>query len=402
MVPLPEHPDASAWSLRQSSICRPVVLSELTAELLLEPLVIPPDADRCTVYYGSGRSASDDSSFVHAVWFTPAVAVSSGLYHTEDEFRHYIEQLDQCLSSSAPTPQASSSVQPARGAYMELGTGGVVPGVGRPPSVFVGGAWHHRPISRHPRISDLVEPRLSRVLTVATMAAHAVLPVEEVQEAVRHMEHLEMDAPSLQQAYQYPSRLHGRPMVSSHQVALRRPRSEKSMTCQEAEEACQLATTDLHVDTCDGQGGWGLGAGTCYLCIPPPGVELPPAVSATALRSRDLAVFPPTRRPRGVRVGVMQPDWLCMLFTRTRSCPHGGVSPLDLDPVPSLLLPGLMCGRAVTYPLRMVDKLLRDCEHDTGASAMLCLSEKDHRLRTRMIANPCTVPHDASTRNHAV
>ena len=61
MVPLPEHPDASAWSLRQSSICRPVVLSELTAELLLEPLVIPPDADRCTVYYGSGRSASDDS-----------------------------------------------------------------------------------------------------------------------------------------------------------------------------------------------------------------------------------------------------------------------------------------------------------------------------------------------------
>jgi hypothetical protein len=391
LVPLPEHPNPAHMSTGEARITRPVVLSQLVAELLLEPLVLPDVVDRDTVYYGVGTRIGDDAGqnpFVHSVWFTPAAAVASGLYRTEDEFLADIVSLDSSMSMSASSPMRGvGAVQPAQGDYEELGVGSL-PGIGRSP-VIMGGRSHQRPFSRAPATTDAAEPTLSRVLTVATVVAHGVLPRCEVQAARSHMQVLESSVPALQHAYQYPHRLPGRPMLGIHQVALRRPAIRASQSAAEAETACQHAVSDLHKDRCDGLGGWSLGAGTLYWCVNRPREALPHVVSTHALRARDLAVFPPIPEPRGARVGVMRPGWLCVLFTRTFECAHGGVSPLDMGSCESLQLPGLVCGKAVTYPLRAVERLLEssmsECTvHGSVACARMLETEPDARLRSRM------------------
>ena len=226
---------------------------------------------------------------------------------------------------------------------------------------------------------------LSKVLTVATAMAHATLPHADVKAACAWMDDLEREVPALQRAYQYPHRIGDRPIVNCHQIALRKPASQGVVSVAGAEEACLHAVTDLHVDSQDGGGGWTLGAATLYWCVPRPGETLPPSVSEAALRSRDLAVFAPTRHPRGVRTCVMRPGWLCMLITKTRSCPHGGICPMDISPIPSLLLPELMCGKAVTYTLTAVEKLLADCAASPKDCAHIQHSERDERLSRRML-----------------
>ena len=390
LVPLPEHPNPAHVSTGEAKITRPVVLSQVIAELLLEPLVLPDVVHRDTVYYGVGARTGGDggqNSFVHVVLFTAAAAVAAGLYCTEDEFLADIVSLDNCMSMSSPMRVAGGAVQLAQGYYEELGVGSL-PGNGRS-SVMMGGRSHQRPFSRAPALSDTVEPILTRVLTVATVVAHGVLPRCECQGAQSHMEALESSVPALQHAYQYPRRLPSWPMLSSHQVALRRPAIRAGQSAIEAEIACQHAVSDLHKDRCDGLGGWSLGAGTLYWCVNRPCEALPQAVSTHALRARDLAVFPPSLEPRGARVGVMRPGWLCMLFTRTFECAHGGVSPLDMGSCESLQLQGLVCGKAVTYPLRSVERLLEssmdECAvHGPSACAHMLETEPDARLRSRM------------------
>ena len=112
---------------------------------------------------------------------------------------------------------------------------------------------------------------------------------------------------------------------------------------------------------------------------------LPSNVSEDALRASDIAVFAPSRKARGARVHVMRPGWMCMLVTRTAECPHGGISPLDATPVPSVLLPDLVCGRAVTYTLSAVEKLLESYMSSSAVeSDDLGDSEGDDRIRRRM------------------
>ena len=102
MVPLPEHPCVSHTSTRRSVIHRPVVLSEFTAQLLLQPLELPSDADPTVVYRGSAHNV-DDPAFVHTVWFTPASAVATPLYPTEDAFLADVAVLDDFMTQT-PVP----------------------------------------------------------------------------------------------------------------------------------------------------------------------------------------------------------------------------------------------------------------------------------------------------------
>ena len=382
-VPLPEHPCSSHESNRGAVICRPVVMSEYVAELLLCPLDLPCHVQLGTVYCGSAQAGAHTRPFVHTVWFSPTFAVQTGLYQTEDEFLFDIATMTS-FAASCPHRAGGSSVQDAQGDYMELGSGNMA---GRGRGTVTAGGWSTiRPFSRHPRVSDTLEPVLSRVLTVGSTAAHAVLPASEVSAARAHMQSLESAVPALHHAYQYPARIAGRPMVSSHQVALRKPSHESAWSTPQAEQACLHGISDLHVDSHDGLGGWELGAATLYWCLPPPdGAALCcHARGGAALRVRDLAVFPSTPRPRGARAGVMVPGWLCMLFTQTAHCPHSGICPSDMSE--SLQLPGLLCGKAVTYPLSAIEKLMSRCQHSPADSAVIQSTETDSRLRQRMEA----------------
>ena len=228
---------------------------------------------------------------------------------------------------------------------------------------------------------------LSRMFAVATSVAHALLPIGQVQAASAHVLQLEKSVPMLQHAYQYPRPIHGFPMVNSHQVALRRPSHSASLSVAEEELLCQQAVSDLHIDACDDLGGWDLGAGTLYWCLAPPGQMLPDTVSTHALQARDLAVFPPIQHPRGVRAGVLRPGWLCMLFTDTSRCPHGGICSMEHGHAsPSLRLPGLISGKAVSYPLKRVAALLAGCSKDPSICHKMLASERDSRLRNRMMS----------------
>ena len=371
------------------------MLSRFEAGLLLHPLGLPTTADPDTVYHRSASyGGAGVNPYVHLVWFRPSRVRCDPHFH--DALRNLAVRCESMVTCE--NASTGSSEQAHTGGYLELGTG-AMPGRGRE-CLRVGDHQHHLPFSRSPELSRQVDDLLSRVLSTATAIAQRVLPRGLVQEQEAISARRRSRAPQMAAACQYPRRRSGWPLNSSHQVVLRASVVRAQMTPEQREEACLHDVADLHLDRCDGNRETSLGSCSLYYCIPRADAGLSEedldalrASQCEALRHRDMAVFPPIhshpeltghRCGSGIRAEVMQPGWVCMLYTRTDRCPHCGISPVGETPLPSLQSPaGLLCGRLVTYSLAAIDALLDDCVTLGPCQEQTLVDLLDANLRAR-------------------
>lgn len=391
-LPLDEHPNPEHSSRRSSVIRRPLVLGNWASDLLLQSVGLPPDADVHRVYSFCARSHPEAEPFVRALWFRPDSLPEN------TQFLRSLQALalrsEQLFGSCCPSHV--SSEQTHSGGYVELGAG-VMPGRGRE-SVNVAGTSRYLPFSINHALSDDLEPLIASVMTSAAAVAHSTLPSQLVYSTQARQTYLRRHVPDLQAVLQYPRPYtqHER-MLSSHQVVLRGTAVNSNMSQAQRERAYLYDVSDLHVDRWDGNRGSSLGSCTLYYCITRPEGTLEESVLRelghahhTALRFRDQAVFTPMAdgdtvyRGRGVRVAVMQPGWVTLLFTRTDTCPHSGISAVAECPQPLLSLPSeLLCGRILSYALSPIDQLLEACTGIDATAQDSVLNAMDERLRRR-------------------
>jgi hypothetical protein len=192
-------------------------------------------------------------------------------------------------------------------------------------------------------VSDEAEPHLQIVAT----AVAALLEQCFDDFAARPGSAVDTHCGALREAYQYPRRLIGRPIVSAHQVAIRRAASGQS------------AVSDLHTDPLDGKNS---GQGSCALYV---------STSETS----DTAVFESKDGGRAFRVGTMRPGWICALLMDTRGLLHGSVYDGE----------GGRDMRIITYTLSRVERLLRRAESNPEEYYETLLKRSDTRLQRRLV-----------------
>ena len=164
---------------------------------------------------------------------------------------------------------------------------------------------------------------------------------------------------------------------------MRGPADDPSASHDERQRRCLHAVSDLHVDTMDGSIGGSLGTMALYVLHASGGGG---GVDDRTLGSRDIAVFPPGRGGRGVRVRVLCPGWICALMFDTSKSVHGGVTldSSDDGAQHTLYLPSQLAAlRVITYPLSRIQTLLQNLVGDLTAGKVL-EEESDARLRDRM------------------
>ena len=340
---LPPHPSHSHVDRRGVPSS---VLPRCVADLVLQPLEIPADADDKFVYAATGRDTKG-AVLLRAVWFTAHHGDAVGEYEagsllmSAERIATVVRRECVCVPV-----RSGDGVQHAAGAYVEVGVG-ILPGGCR--SSISTPDWSGTvPFSRNGTLSDEVEPDLQAVMHVAARLMHisfpGVVPIA--------------NKTPLRSAYQYPSAVPGQPFIPSHQVALR---SESIM-----------GSSDLHTDACDGGGE--LGAVALYYC-PIHAVVTNPSI----------AVFEGCRGGRGIRVKVFQPGWFCAVAFRTDQCLHGTVCEFDTRSIestgPSIRSESTL--RIITYPLKRVEELLR-AELANPEVVYTIASASDQRLCARM------------------
>ena len=362
MFTLPGHPNPVHVTRDFAS---PPVLTEAAAAVVLEGMHLPAGANRGEIYVQQAFVAGAELPFTTAIWFTPECAdgvtgahAGAGATHQRELLQEWRRGEGEAVGGQQASASGGGSM-PASGQYTELGLG-VLPGRGRK-SVVVAGEAACTPFARAPGRSSLMEPYLARVMSSASAVAAQALDGQWLGRQWSVRESCQTDAA---RAFQYPAAEPARPMLSSHQVAIRGPRLEgpgrRRSAAERAREVLH-SLSDLHVDTMDGGGD--VGAGTLYSCMRVEGGGWGRVGSVhdgeTALRRRDVADFPQPGGGRGVRIHVMVPDWNCLVLKRTSACLHGSVFPDGMHVQPRhLLLPGLQLMRVVTYPLKQVEKLM--------------------------------------------
>ena len=339
---LPEHPNSE--HVHQDGT-RPCVLPAALAGIVTEELALPADADPCTVYVGQACAEEEGNPFVHAVWFTPGAADTVTGQEPGTHVRATAELHDAWQHVQDQCPR-SHNIQPASGAYTELGVG-VMAGSGRT-SVVVDGQGTSVPFPRNSPVSDAMEPYLREFMSDVSVVLHHVLP----RDLLQAHEVPPNCPPQVARAYQYPRLRTGCPQLCSHQVVLRGPRrSHVCMGGEEMDTAALCSMSDLHVDPLDGGGA--AGSCTVHTCHAS-GKELAPT-SEESLQHRGLAVFPHRTGGRGVYVKSMAPGWHCAILMQTSARLHGSVVPENST---GLACPHLRLMRVVTYPLIQVENLL--------------------------------------------
>ena len=411
---VPCHPDGDEQTQ---------LLSDYHAWLCTEDMELEDEADRSKIYVKKGIVCGEEEEFVRAVYFTADTAdramkdhghvggrlaagdgILANMAELSDRFKAYCKK------------NKKEAAYPAKGAYVALGIGNMA-GRNRSSVMFpqTGGATKNQrsnvpfDLKTWPFAME-TEEVLGNVMATASMVARLGMP-QEMWEKVRMQEFMQntgefedqrnaeaalptaaylttqknwRDLQRLNRAYQfpcapvYPRTYNHDLMVASHQVVLRGPMpDEEGETEEDREEKCANAATNLHVDTGDG----GI-SGSLYSCHQTDD-EIVPEDVVTALRWRDLVVFPGIHRfqgkglqrgGRGVRISVLRPGWFCWVFFKTMDCLHGGVtqdseeihcqnSRTIFNPVyrVSMQLPGLDCMRCITYKIKailtMIDRL---------------------------------------------
>ena len=355
--PLPPHPDPTHAKHGR----KPSVLPAAYAPLVLEDLALPSDADPRCVYHATAGVPAATRPFVHVVWCTHAMLEERGGCDPGTAAARFGE-LSACIRGPSQAT-SSPSVQPFSGFYRELGWG-VLAGAGRGAVNCSDGHASVLPFRRDPATSDRLAPALGSLFGMCAHVAHDVLPKDVLQEHLRPWHACPED---IARAWQYPPLPPGTPPLMSHQVALRGV--DESGEAEDVERRCLEAVSDLHVDRGDGLLSFAI-----YSC------ECNESQDVRArLRHRDLAVFPFRPGGRGVRIPVLVPGWVCMVFMCTPQCLHGGVCaepPLEVrtssgPQLPPLALPPGMSApvRIIAYPMQMVENLMSHLHDDADGVA---------------------------------
>ena len=359
---LPNHP---VESHTKSTGERPSALPSAAAELVLEPMRLPEDADPCLVYVAEAFCLDDDRAagpFARAVWFTPSVADElSGRppgSHLQDTHAVH-EKWASCVKPNQRT--GGAGVQSAGGAYTELGVG-VLPGQTRGSMQFSNGTSSTIPFPRNPHASDEMEPVLSDFMSDVSVVLHTVLPESVMSEhAPPH------NCPHIASAmHQYPSLRDGTPPLRCHQVVVRGPRPHTPTSSRQtidyciADEEAIASLADLHCDKFDGGGD--LGTVTIHTCHrkPKPCTNTEDEIDhreSKLLAHRGTAVFATSTGGRGVHIHSMVPGWHCALVFCTSTRLHGSLF-LGATERKGFSLPSLDMLRVVTYPLSRIERLM--------------------------------------------
>ena len=389
---LPAHPNQQHHSLSQDLTC---VLPMTVAEGVLEPLQLPSDPDPSCIYEGVAYATGhQEGPFVRAIWFTPEMA-DTVCGRNMGTHQRVTDTLHELWYRNSRGKMTCDAVQPAAGAYSEMGVG-VLPGVGRA-SLIVDGVCTNVPFPRNSALSDLIEPHLGDFMSDVSRVVHGVLANGGVHPVALHGM-LEM---RLARAYQYPRLRMDAGCIPSHQVVIRGPKFKPDRGHSEDFEAF-LSASDLHTDPWDGGGE--LGSCTVHTCRRVAGTELVESQQEQRhLRLRGLACFPTAGGGRGVHIASMVPGWHCAILMQTAKRLHGSVVACESVPRPLALegkraarpcearesrmkriresdmmlravsdpvvnhgssLPNMQMMRVVTYPLRRIELLLERLARD--------------------------------------
>ena len=189
-----------------------------------------------------------------------------------------------------------------------------------------------------------------------------------------------------QTTYQYPRLRPDAPSLCIHQVALR---STGLSDDNDDDMHALCATSNLHIDKCDGGGM--LGSCTVHTCH-----EVDKSLSYSAddennerieylLKHRGLVVFPNEKGGRGVWIHSVVPGWNCAILFRTNKFLHGSVA-LPIKDIQGFALNHLSMYRVVTYPLSRIETLLNRIGTDSRKRDEL-ISKSDDETKIRLSVN---------------
>lgn len=352
-----------------------VVLLRAQAELVLQPVALPENADpgcvhSCTIL------ASDSSELARVVWFKPASAdVVAGLSSscTESLVSRLRSWAGQQMSE-AP----STSVQQASGVYVSLGNG-ILPGRDREVATLQGEATLI-PFSRAPMARSIeIEPIIGELNAAA--AECLLLAFPDMDEWCVSLDGTQDDCTERDdwmRVCQYPRvPREGARLLPSHQVVVRgHPTGENPCS----------SGADLHIDKMDG----GFRFGGCILFCG--GWE------EGQRQWRDFAILEGRNGGRGAAIRVLSSDWICALCCRYNSKLHGTVfeDVLSEDasppPVPSSRpVTGPVHGlHVVSYNLKLIESFVARVGTSSAAEQCAAVQKLDPRLRSRAL---CEVWH---------
>jgi hypothetical protein len=350
LQPLPEHPNPK--HLKACSDDTAFVLPSGVAELVLEKLELPTDADPCVIHVAEAFAIGGGSEpFVRVVWFT-SHAVATATRRSSSQHEQNVSELYESWVAMKER-NVGISGQPAAGKYVPLGVG-VLTGSGRE-SLEIGDGRSVLPFPRNPVESDAFEDMLSDFISDVSAVVNHVLPYHVVASHAP----LAKDARMVENAYQYPRLREDAGYFRSHQLVMRGPRhAGVDVTNAQLDRDAYMSVSDLHVDSWDGGGS--LGACTVHTCRRAH-LDDHTEVDEELLRCRGLAVFPRKWGGRGVHVVSMVPGWNCAIFMQTCERFHEAVLPTQCA---KFGMPSLRMMRVVTYPLRRIERLLERLEEE--------------------------------------
>jgi hypothetical protein len=337
------------------------------------------------MYLFKVNTVQDDVSttFVNVIYYTSSTA-DTLTASDADTHRRRICDIRSLLSSHGQSQidvSGGGNVALASGQYIELGYG-FMTGYGRDTMQFdiedCKTLSSNIPYIRNAQLSNTMEEPLSHFLSDVSHIVNHCLPSELQQQSLPYG-----SCPvDWQSTYQYPRLRSDAPRLSIHQVALR---STGSSGDNDDDMRALYATSNLHIDKCDGGGM--LGSCTVHTCH-----EVESLSSTTdeeriqyLLKHRGLVVFPNEKGGRGVWIHSMVPGWNCAILFRTNKCLHGSVV-LPKEDIQGFALKHLSMYRVVTYPLSRIETLLNRIGTDSRKREEL-ISKSDDETKNRLRVN---------------
>ena len=175
----------------------------------------------------------------------------------------------------------------------------------------------------------------------------------------------------------------GEPALYGNQIALRIAGLDAlTNSCFAKCLKALLSGSDLHTDVNDGHRIAGTPA--FYAAFPEEGRPAP--AGDHPFPYSDVAVLPMAAGGRGgFRVQTMHPEYLTILLMNTPTTLHGSVFPDDLHRAAEQMPTGLLCVRAIHYPLHWIDCMLHKLrDHPEGIANLLSALDRQGAQSARV------------------
>ena len=355
------------------------ILTQTDSELTLKEVSVPVDARRDLVHARTIWNSTERDVLVRAVWLAPELL---------DEHEGVQRGTTRCRVatvkrwvSEEPSDHISASTADANGIFVTLGNG-ILPGKGRT-SVSLNGARCNIPFSRcNPARSDAMEPLLSELCSSIGSCIEGAFEDEEgkssesgVRSEFQRWLHPSEDGVAVQEeldwrgACQYPRAPVNGVTLPSHQVVVRGHKRD---------EHPNWSASDMHVDPMDG--GQPVGSAVIFFGGEEEDTE----------QWDEFAVLETPGGGNGVRVRVLQGDWICVLIFDSKKCLHGTIlKTSDSDDTQSTRSQSsgdevTKAMHVVAYKLHMMESFIRNVEAETTEKqhGVQCLL--DERMQRRL------------------